>query len=68
MVSKLLDLRKMHDLQILNGRTAGDRHGLFNFHDTMQGASAIGIAAASDTMHTDQIVCRRTPVRHLKTL
>lgn len=52
MGTKLLDLCKMHDLQILNGRTAGDRRGLFTFHDTMQGASAIDIAIASDTLST----------------
>ena len=47
---KLLELCKMHDLQILNGRTTGDRRGLFTYHDTSQGASSIDIAVASDTL------------------
>ena len=47
---KLLDLCKAHDLQILNGRTTGDRGGSFTFHDTAQGASSIDVAVASDTL------------------
>ncbi len=49
---KLLDLCKTHDLQILNGRTTGDRGGSFTFHDTMQGASSIDVSVASDTLST----------------
>ena len=49
---KLLDLCKMHDMQILNGRTTGDRSGSFTFHDTMQGASSVDIAVASDSLTT----------------
>ncbi len=45
---KLIDLCKSYDLQILNGRTIGDPHGYFTFHDTQQGASAIDVAVLSD--------------------
>ena len=49
---KLLDLCKAHDMQILNGRTTGDRGGSFTFHDTMQGASSVDVAVASDVLVT----------------
>ena len=47
---KLLDLCRTHDLQILNGRTTGDRSGSFTFYDTMQGASTIDVSVASDRL------------------
>ena len=50
MGTKLIDMCKAHDLQILNGRTFGDRTGSFTYFDRIQGASAIDVAIASDSM------------------
>ena len=50
MGTKLIDMCKAHDLQILNGRTLGDRLGSFTYFDRIQGASAIDVAIASDSM------------------
>ena len=50
MGNKLIDLCKANDLQILNGRTLGDRTGSFTFFDHSQGASTIDLAIASDTL------------------
>ena len=49
---KLIDFCKAHDLQILNGRTPGDRTGTFTYYDTEQGASTIDLAIASDSLQT----------------
>ena len=46
---KQIGLCRGHDLQILNGRTTGDRTGSFTFYDTQQGASTIDLAIASDS-------------------
>ena len=50
MGNKLIDMCKANDLQILNGRTLGDRTGSFTFFDQSQGASTIDLAIASDTL------------------
>ena len=50
MGTKLIDMCKAYDLQILNGRTFGDRLGSFTFFDRIQGASAIDVAIASDSI------------------
>ena len=44
----LIEFCKGHDLQILNGRTFGDREGAYTFHDTGEGASTIDLAIVSD--------------------
>ena len=50
MGNKLIDFCKGHDLQILNGRTAGDQTGSFTYYDTQQGASTIDVAVVSDSL------------------
>ena len=50
--SKLIDLCKSYDMQIVNGRSKGDRWGNFTHSNKNKGESTVDMAILSDTMAT----------------